>query len=474
MAAGAAPLGPCRLRGVEHDALCGSVRRPLDPNVPDGRQIDVHFAVLPALARNKRPDPVFFFAGGPGQSAVSLAGQVSGMLGRFVNRRDVVLIDQRGTGRSAPLQCDADAPVRPLRESADPAVQVEQLAACRTALERLPHGDLRQYTTTIAMADADAVRQALGAATVNLIGGSYGTRAALEYLRQYPQVVRRVVIDGVAPPDMALPASFSPDAQASLDALLASCESDVSCRHRYPQLRAQWHALLAGLPRAVTVPHPVTGREETLVLTRDMVTGMVRAPLYLPLLASALPYAVTEAAAGRFTPLVGVASALGGRRDNETRLAMGMHFSVICAEDLPRMEATADRPGPDFGSGFSDLYRKVCAQWPRGVVAPAFYTIPPSRVPVLVLSGGIDPVTPPRHGAQAARALGALARHVVVSQAGHGVMSLACMRDTVFRFVDADTDGAALQVDASCAQDIPRPPAFSPVGAGASAAKGGP
>ena len=328
-------------------------------------------------------------------------------------------------------------------------------------MQTLPHGDLRHYTTAVAMQDADAVRQALGLAQVNLVGGSYGTRAALDYLRQFPGSVRRVVIDGVAPPDMVLPAAMSTDSQAALDAVLAACEASVSCRESYPALALAWRSLLAGLPREVQVTHPLTGAAERLTLTRDWVLSLVRAPLYVPALAAALPLAVTEAARGRFEPLLGLASALSGRGGQ--RLSEGMHFSVVCAEDVPRLAQAADRPGADFGSTTSALYREVCATWPRGAVPAAFYQLPVARVATLVLSGGADPATPPRHGERVARALGALARHVVVPQAGHGVMSLPCMRDVLFRFIDADSDADALKVDAACAVGMPRPPAFVPL-----------
>ena len=142
---------PCRLRGVEHEALCGSVQRALDPAQPNATQLTVHYAVLPALARNKRPDPVFFFAGGPGQSAIEIAPAVSAMLSRFANRRDIVLIDQRGTGRSAPLLCDADDPALPLADLFSVERQRERLAACLIKLKALPYGDLRFFTTTLAM-----------------------------------------------------------------------------------------------------------------------------------------------------------------------------------------------------------------------------------------------------------------------------------------------------------------------------------
>jgi pimeloyl-ACP methyl ester carboxylesterase len=474
-AAQAAPavIAACRLPGVEHPAQCGHVKRPLDPAAPTGPAIEVHFAVLPALARQKRPDPVFFFAGGPGQSAIELAPQVVAMLGRIANRRDIVLVDQRGTGRSAPLYCEPDAPLRPLREMADPAAALASLGTCRQKLQALPHGDLRRYTTTIAMQDVDAVREALRAERINVVGGSYGTRAALEYQRQFPQRVRRAVIDGVAPPDMVLPAAFSADGAAALAGAFAACEREPACRARHPGLAQRWSAMLASLPREVRVPHPVSGREETLVVTRDMALSLVRLPLYVPALAAALPHAIAEGAEGRFAPLLGLASMLT-MGNGERGMAWGMHLSVVCAEDLPRLEAGAgDAPSPMFGASFADLYRQMCAGWPRGEVPPAFFAMPPAAAPVLVFSGGADPVTPPRHGERAAKALGAKARHVIVPEAGHGLIGLPCLRDAVFRFVEAPTDEEALAVDTACAAKLPRPPAFLPPGASAAAAASG-
>ena len=457
-------LKPCRLEGVEHDAWCGVVRRPLDPAKPGGVQIDVHYAVLPALARNRKPDPVLFFAGGPGQGAMDLGGTVARLLGRLAYRRDIVLVDQRGTGRSASLACPPLEPTAPLAGSLDPARQLERLKACLAQLKMLPHGDLRQYTTAIAMQDAEAVRQALGVAQVNLVGGSYGTRAALEYMRQFPKAVRRAVIDGVAPPDMVLPAAMSTDNQAAFDAVLAACQAEAACRQRHLALAEDWRTLLASLPREVSVTHPLTGAAERLVVTRDLVLNLVRAPLYVPALAAALPLAVSEGARGHFDPLLGLASALPGRASN--RLSEGMHYAVVCAEDMPRLGLATDARGVDFGASVAALYRQVCADWPQVDVPPAFYAVPPALSATLVLSGGADPVTPPRHGARVARALGAQALHVVVPQAGHGVMGLLCMRDVLYRFIDAADDTLALKVDTACAAGIPRPPAFQPFSGG--------
>jgi pimeloyl-ACP methyl ester carboxylesterase len=459
-------LTECRVPGIRNSVQCGTVHRALDPARPDGPTIDVHYVVVPAMARRKLPDPVFLLAGGPGQSAINTGPQTFGLFSRLNNRRDIVFVDQRGTGRSAPLEC-ADPKHESLAEQADPDRQLHQLAQCKSALIRLPYikaeSDLGFFTTTLAMQDLDAVRAQLGARRINLVGISYGTRAALEYMRQFPSHVRRSVLDSVAPPDMVLPASFSTDSQAALDAMLLACDRQPACHETYPKLRGDWAALLASLPRPVSAAQPLTGRPEQFTLTRDLVLGAVRGALYLPATAAALPAAITEAAAGHFDPLIGVGALLSSRRG--LQLAMGMHFSVVCAEDAPRLEGSADRPGADFRTDYATLYQRACAQWPRGAVPAEFYRVTPSTTATLLLSGGIDPATPPRHGARVAAALGASARHVVVPNAGHSVLGVGCAHEVLFRFIDAADDQAALDVDANCLGAIPRPGVFVPMSA---------
>lgn len=454
---------PCRIDGLVHEVQCASVARPLDPMRPDGPRIDVHYVVVPALARRKLPDPVFLLAGGPGQSAISLAPALMPVFSRLNNRRDIVFVDQRGTGRSAPLDC-AEPREAGLGAAADTEAQLRRLADCKERLLKLPHvkeaADLGFFTTTLAMQDLDAVRQAIGAERINLVGASYGTRAALEYQRQFPQALRRSVLDGVAPPDMVLPVSTAADAQAALDALFAACAADAACAREWPTLRQAWDSLLASLPRRVTVDDPLSGRPASFTLTRDLLLGAVRAPLYVPALAAALPAAITAAAQGRYEALSALAGALSRRR--APRLYTGMHFSVICAEDVPRVAAAASAPTRDFGGGLAPLYERACANWPRGAVPEAFYRIGASATPVLLLSGGIDPATPPRHAERMAAALGTQARHVVVPQAGHGLLGSGCVPDLLFRFLDTPEDDQALALDASCATAMPRPPAFVP------------
>jgi len=468
--AGDSALHDCHVAGIRNGVRCGAVQRPLDPARPEGRQIAVRYVVVPAMARRKLPDPVFLLAGGPGQSAIALAASTLPLFTRLNNRRDIVFVDQRGTGTSAPLACPEVDP-ESMAEQADPTRQLQLTLACKQALLKLPYvqseRDLGLFTTWIAVQDLDAVRRALGAERIDLVGGSYGTRVALEYLRQFPTHARRAVVDGVAPPDMALPASFSADNQAAFDALLAACAAEATCAGAHPALHDHVEALLRSLPREVRVVQPLTGRLETFTLSKDMLLAAVRGALYAPAVAAALPQALDDAAAGRFEGIVGINALFGVRKS--TRLAAGMHLSVVCAEDLPRVGRTGDAPGADFGAQFERFYAQLCGVWPRGEVPDAFYRVGAAPSPVLLLSGGLDPATPPRHGERMARALGPMARHVVVANAGHGVMAIACMRDVVFRFIDAADDREALGVDAGCAAKVPRPPAYLPI-ASASAA----
>ncbi len=455
-----AALQACRLPGLPHEVQCGSVRRPLDPARPQGLSIDIHYVVVPAIARNKMPDPVFLLAGGPGQSATALAANLMPLFSRLNQRRDIVFVDQRGTGRSAPLDCAEELPAL-LGSGLDAERQIAEALRCRDRLAGLPHvggrDGLRHFTTSIAVADFDAVRRRLGAERVNLVGGSYGTRVALEWLRQSPGRVRRSVLDGVAPPDMGLPSSMSLDSQAALDAMFAACRAEPACAAAHPDLAGRWSALLAGLPREVQVADPLSGRSTPLQLSRDALLALVRTPLYAPALAAALPRAISDAADGRFEALAGLHAAQAPRR--QSRPAVGMHFSVVCAEDLPDA-SEPEATGRDFGRASSELYRRICAEWPRGELPAGFREITAAGSAVLLLSGGLDPVTPPRHGERVALRLGALARHIPVAQAGHGVLGVGCARELLQRFIEADSDAAALAIDARCLEAVPRPPFF--------------
>ncbi|WP_417067394.1 alpha/beta fold hydrolase [Niveibacterium terrae] len=452
-AAPAVPLASCHLKGLAQEAQCGSVSVPEDYSRPAGRKLSIRFAVIPAGARFKDADPLFVIAGGPGQSAVSLAGPVAMLFASLNQRRDLILVDQRGTGASAPLECAMPDPGRdPLALSL--AHQQQAVAACAMRHERAGR-DLRQYITSVAVRDFEAVRRALGGPKLNLWGVSYGTRAALEYHRQFPAAVRSIVLDSVAPADMALPASFARDAEAMLSFWLASCEAERECARRLPDLRANLQRWLAADTRTLALRAPDDGRVLSLTADTSVLTASLRTPLYAPQTARMLPFAIDRATRGDASALMALSSSPGDGL--EGGFALGMHFAVLCSEDLPRVKREDFERRGIFGGQLARYYALMCASFPRAQVPDAFYARPSGDVPVLTLSGGLDPVTPPGH----ARALLAKMSHVralVAPNLGHSVSGAPCAEDLITRFVRVP--GAA--IDGACLARIPRPTAFLP------------
>jgi pimeloyl-ACP methyl ester carboxylesterase len=414
--------------------------------------------VIPARRRAADPDPIVALAGGPGQGAIALAPQVTGLFSRLNDTRDLVLVDQRGTGGSNPLECDAGAS-NTLQAMFEDTLPEKRVRDCLASLE----ADPRQYATTTAVDDLDEVLGAMGYARVNLWGGSYGTRVALELMRRHPGRVRTATLDGVAPAGMKLPLSFVADGEAAFERMLADCESDPACGKAYPGLRREVAALRARLarqPARAAITDPVTGDAHEVKVTQSvLLTGLFR-PLYAPELASLLPFAITRAAGGDFAPLLAQNLELTGElADN---LALGMHLSVICSEDVPRITpadlALASRAF--FGRALVDDFLKACARWPKAAVPADFHDPVRSATPALVLSGGLDPATPPRHGEAVAAALGN-ARHAVAPYLSHGVSGHGCAPRLIERFVKT---ADARSLDVSCLARIPRPLFLLPVG----------
>lgn len=447
-------LQACRIKGIERELRCGQVEVPEDAQAPAGRRLGIHFAVVPALARNHEPDPVFILAGGPGQSAIDVAGGTLSFLARLNARRDLVFVDQRGTGRSQRLGCPVETQPLPLAEALDAERALARMHRCLAE----SRADTRHYATTAAMRDLDAVRVALGTTQINLWGASYGTRAALEYLRLYPQHVRSVVLDGVAPADMALPASMGLDADVALQGWIERCAREAACARQYPRLAQELAALLTAPARTVSVADPLTGQPQTFTLDNRVLADLLRVPLYAPPLAALLPQALTRASEGDVGPLVAALSVFAG--NPATALAEGMHFAVICAEDMPRITPELDSAARATRLGAATLarYRAACAQVATRPAAAEFYRVSDADVPVLLLSGGADPVTPPRHGERIAAQL-RQARHLVAPALGHGVSSQGCAPDLIARFVrQAGFDG----IDGACLARLPAPPVFQP------------
>jgi pimeloyl-ACP methyl ester carboxylesterase len=421
-----------------------------DREAAAGRKIELHIVLLPALANDPAPDPVFFLAGGPGQGATKIAEAVEYMLEPVRRRRDIVLVDQRGTGESSPLECD-------LTEGAADfdftmTVPPELVQACLDSYD----ADTRLYTTPIAMDDLDEVRQWLGYDQINLYGGSYGTRAALVYLARHEEQVRSVVLDGVAPVQMTLPLYFAQDAQRALTKLIDDCEASEACNGRFPDLREQTIELFARLEREpvrATFAHPRTGEVIERTITREAVAMVLTGMLYSPWLSSLAPLAIERASRDDFQMLMPLATA------NETiakDMSQGMFYSVICSEDWPNItpeQRLAETENTFLGDTLFESRWKPCEHWPRGTLPGGYGEPVRSNKPVLILSGDLDPVTPPRWGELVQETL-PHSRHIVAHGVGHGVSSFGCVPRLVDEFLQS-ADPSAL--DASCVESLRRP-----------------
>jgi pimeloyl-ACP methyl ester carboxylesterase len=446
-------LHPCTKDEGPSGAYCGSLTVFENREAAAGRRIRLAIVVLPALGDDHEPDPLVFLAGGPGQGAARMADAVAAAFRRVQRRRDIVLVDQRGTGDSNGLHCHGET--GSLQDAF--ATEERALARLRDCLAGLD-ADVRFYTTPIAMDDLDDVREYLGYDRVNLYGGSYGTRAALVYLRRHGQHVRSMVLDGAAPTDMRLPLYAARDAGRALERLLADCDAETACRSAYPGLAHRVQALIARLDRSparVRLVHPRTGAADTVDVTARAVASVIFGALYSPVTGSMLPLLLDRAEHNDFQGLL----ALGFAGDTSENMSTGMQLSVLCSEDAPAIgphDLERATQGRFFGVHLAAGQLKACEIWPRGEIDPAYYEPVVSAVPALVLSGDIDPVTPPSWGDAVVRHLSS-GRHFVAPATGHGVAGTACGARLIAGFLDrADAGG----LEASCLATARRPPFF--------------
>lgn len=446
----------CRLTnaGMEStiNARCGILPVFEDQVQKTGRKINLHVAVVPAVSKSPAEDAIFLLAGGPGQAATEIFLPLTFFLNRIHQERDIILVDQRGTGKSNPLHCPTEAQTEEILEDASPEKQVEQLKACLSQVG----ADTRLYTTAAAVEDLEQVRAALGYNKVNLVGISYGTRVALAYQRQYPQSIRTVTLDSVAPVDWELGPENSANAQHALDLVFERCAADAACNEAFPKVQEEFYTLLAGLekqPSEVNLPHPTTGEITEVKLTRSSAATLFQVLSYSPETVAYIPLLIHQTVSRDDYSLM-AAQYLIVMDEMGKSIYDGLYLSVLCAEDVPFYPADP-LPVSSFLPDRTAEMAEQCAIWPHAQITADFKQPVSSDIPTLLLSGEADPITPPVNAEQAARTL---SNHLslVVPGIGHNVILRGCAPRILGSFIET---GSTTGLDIACIQEI-RPAPF--------------
>lgn len=440
-------LENCHVDGIKAQVKCGKLQVPENYNKAGGDHITINFVVLPAIDNSDDKTPLMFLAGGPGQAAAELASGLTNVFYEVRKTRDLILVDQRGTGASHPLQCE-DATEKNVYALTPEDFSAQDIKDCLLKLT----GDLSQYNSESAIRDFEAVRAALGHQKINIYGGSYGTRAGLVYMRMFPKSLRSVVLDSVGPIEVPI-GLFGQSSARSFNLLLANCQKEPSCQQAFPQLEQEFQALLVRLektPEQVSIAHPRLGTQIKFVISKAKLLGTIRSQLYSVATRSLVPLVIHQAYLGNYMPLAGlIAQTEGGQG-----IYVGLLFNITCNEDYPRISAMDFELDANNNFGGSDShfsFKMVCPLWPEYRPSDAFYNPVITDIPTLILSGDLDPVTPPSNGEYSAKSL-ANNHHIVVKNAAHTVAMSTCASDIINEFL---TSLKPKKLDESCLEDVP-------------------
>lgn len=451
---------------------CGFVTVPEDRNDPDGTQIRLHVARFPTDAATPG-DPVVYLEGGPGGEALEVVDLVFGeRYAPFVEERDLIIFDQRGTGFSEPsLACDAyrqfslDLLEQDLSTDAAKAAEIDVLQHCRA--EYVDAGaDIAHYNSRENAADVEAVRMALGIDRWHLYGISYGTRLALTVMRDAPDGVASAILDSTYPPEADGVADFPANARRAFDVLFAGCATDTACAAEFGDLEARLFALvdrLNGDPVTAPVIDFFTGTRYEAVINGDDLLGVVFQSLYSEQLIPSIPDLVASVEAGDTGDLGNILSLFVA---NGEFFSVGMYMSVQCNEEVPFADTAATAAAADRFPYMGRLAatsvtqssgaQEFCSTWASGTAADVENEPVDSSIPTLVLAGSYDPITPPEDGAAVAERL-PNAHFVEFPSLGHGVSTAGdCPLGITLRFLE---DPMAVP-DTSCVA-LMRPPRFA-------------
>lgn len=445
---------PCQnilppLRGRE--MTCGYLTVPENRADPANEDTIRNFVVI-VHARSADPlrDPVVYLQGGPGGATTGFVANFEFFFGALANDRDVVLMDQRGTGYSEPrLECpdfglamfNASALAETTEEGVRSAADV--LLACEQ--DYLADGvDITAYTSAQNAADFEDLRLALGYEPWNLYGISYGTRLALTIMRDFPEGVRSAVIDSVAPPQRDLYVETPANGIAAYQVLFDSCAADPGCNETYPELQTVFNEVIEQLdvnPVTVKIRRGRDGALYDAILDGDYFAGSLFMTLYSTAAIRELPWIIYEARRGNYGPLTQQVLA---RQFIWDGIAVGMHFGVNCAEEIAfntyEEVASASAELPEAMQPYFDVDGlvtwEICEDWGASTPDPIENEPVVSDVPTLIFAGENDPITPPIWAEAAAETL-SNHYYYMIPGGGHGVtFAYNCAVQIMVEFLD--------------------------------------
>jgi pimeloyl-ACP methyl ester carboxylesterase len=439
-------------------AQCSTLKVPENPAAPKGRQIELAIAWIPAKGEAE-PDPVFMIAGGPGQSALESYPQLHQAFADIRKNRHIILVDQRGTGKSNRLICkDASGKSSVSGDDEDFSLDKATTFSADCAKQLSAKADPRFYSTSDAIDDLELVRKKINAPSINLYGVSYGTRVAQQFAKRYPKATRSVVLDGVVPNTLILGSDHASNLESALDLHFARCAADKTCKANFGNVRERLNSFRAQIsksPMPVNYTHPVSGEAKQGTLSAGHLASVMRLYSYSPLTASMLPMFLAQASKGNAGPLMAQSEML---KDSVGDSIMhGMQLSVICAEDAAELKSNPKDADTLLGNQMVEFMQAQCKVWPHGK-RPADFRKPLSgNVPVLILSGEFDPVTPPRYGNEVLKSL-PNARHLIFKGQGHNVMPISCGPKLFASFINT---ADAKKLDAKCLDRLSYVPMFT-------------
>ena len=442
-------LAPCRFADLTRAARCGALNVPENPDKPGDRRLSISVAVIPAAHAPALADPIVVLQGGPGEDAISSAEYFAQRFASLLDDRDLLLVDQRGTGKSGALSCN-------LYSARDPGASLRDvfpLAAVKRCAQRLKaRADLTQYTYDRFAGDLEQVRRALGYGALNFYAGSYGTRAAQVYMRSFPASVRTAYLGSAVPMDAANPLAFAKTAQAAFEMLFSSCAADAACRSAYPKLREEFRGIMLRLDSG-TVRVSIPGSAGKATLSRGRVAEWMRSKLYRPKSATMLPWMIHRAYAGDWNPLV--KDVLTDARDADPAFSIGLFFAITCSEDVAfirEQDIAPQTQGTFLGDYRVREQQAACKEWPTRTLPKDFRAPVTSAVPTVFASGGADGGTPLWYADHVAAGFSNRLQIIVKGQ-GHTEWS-DCLAQVYQQLVRG---GAVSGLNPSC-PDVPQPP----------------